>query len=169
MSFQLLKYYQDVLGINFLPQHLLNEPEPIEAPSISSFWREDLRSGLVDLQSVHCDLLFVSVISSSEEESLFQDPSWGLFEKMKNAMGLQQIQIKTLEHVGSENSLFQDLLKVKTKVVVLFKNSLERRGFQNCPEFKFLETYSPQILLQNSSLKKEVWDDLQQVMKIFKN
>lgn len=169
MNFELLKYYQNVLGIQFLPKSLLNEPEPQATIPDVSLWRRDLISGPIDLTDLCCDLLFVSVISTAEDESLFQESSQSLFEKMKKAMSLEQIQIQTLEHVGSENTLFQDLLKIKTKMVVLMKANPERRGLQSCPQFKFLETHSPQVLSQNPALKKDTWDDLQQVMKSFKN
>ncbi len=170
MNSHLLRYYHEVLGLNFLPKDLLSEPLAKSPAHEVVFWRESLSQDKVDIAHIECDLLFISSIASSEQESIFQEPYWTLFEKMKNAMGLAQINVKTLEYVGhSENELFHDLLKMKVSVVLLMKENPERGDFKVSKEFKFLETYSPQIVFSKTELKKNSWDDLQKVMKLFKN
>ncbi len=169
MNSNLLKYYHDVLGIRFLPQDILSKPEASDKKEVSSFWREKEQI-LREAPRVQSDLLFISWIDSEHEESLFAQPHWDLFEKMKKAMGLSGIETVILEYVGSSShELFHDLLQMKIKVAVLLKKNPERSDFKICPEFKFIETYSPQTLSQQAPLKKDTWDDLQKIMKEFKN
>lgn len=170
MNHNLLKYYQDVLGIRFLPQAILKSEVADKAELVPSFWRKGKDNNLDMISDIDCDLLFVSEIQSKQDLSIFDSSPWTLFEKMKNAMGLPEIGTVVLEYVGtSTHDLFHDLLQMKLKYLVLFKTSPERSDLKNCPEFQFIETHSPQTLSQYPQLKKDAWDDLQKIMKVIKN
>lgn len=161
-----LKYYSEVLGINHILQII---PEKLNRPSANiSIWKDSSGKG-VDLSAVKCDLLFISVLNSSntnDNASIFYKSHAELFEKMRKAMDLEHLNIKVLEHMRTvEAETFQDLLKMKLTTVVLFKDEPQAREIQSTKNFKFIETYSPQYLSQNPSVKKSCWEDLQKVMK----
>ncbi len=164
-----LKYYNEVLGINHLLQPVSIEEKSGLAVASISVWK-DANGVVSEVSSVQCDLLFVSVLSPDNKDSIFSGQHWELFEKMRKAMDLENLHVKILEHTCSnESDTFHDLLKMKLKTVVIFKDAPQAREIQTTKNFKFIETFSPQYLSQFPSAKKSCWEDLQKVMKVFKN
>jgi len=124
MNFSRLSYFEQVLGIRFIPKELLLQLESAPVPVENSFWRKNLQDQNRFMPTVDCDLLFVHVRATREEPSLFESESLGLFEKMKKAMDLQNLHETTLEFVGSsEADLFQSLLTANVRVVLLMKTN----------------------------------------------
>ncbi len=164
-----LKYFNEVLGINHLLQPVSVE-ENSNLPTASiSVWK-DSNGLLSDVSSVQCELLFISVLSPDNSDSIFSEPHWELFEKMRKAMDLENLHVKILEHVCThESDTFHDLLNMKLNTVVIFKDTPSAREIQTTKNFKFIETYSPQYLSQFPVAKKSCWEDLQKVMKVFKS
>ena len=162
-----LKYYNEVLGINHIIQPA-NVEEKISPAAVSiSVWK-DSNGVISDIAHIQGDLFFISVIGP-DSPSIFNEPHFELFEKMRKAMGLENLHIKVLEHICTNDSeTFHDLLNMKLNTVVIFKEEPQAREIQSTKNFKFIETFSPQYLSQFPAAKKSCWEDLQKVMKIFK-
>lgn len=166
--FNLLKYYSETLGIKYLPINSNSDEQGGQRTAAAgNLWRDSLES-LIDFSNIDTELLFVNHIKNTSEPSVFAEPHFALFEKMRNAMGLTNIRMKTLEYIGdSDVELFHGLLQMKIKLVIIFKSAPEQENLKDTKTFKFIETYSPAKLIENPELKKKAWSDLQVVMKHF--
>jgi len=123
-----------------------------------------------EIPTTSCDLLFLN-LKQANEQSVFDADAAELLDKMIQAMRLSSRQHLILECdlAGSTQSLSQILQqytqKVTTPFVVLFSSKPLKPGLQNLGTTKYIETYGPAYLLQNTNTKKLVWADLQKVMK----
>jgi uracil-DNA glycosylase family 4 len=106
-----------------------------------------------------------------------ESPAFELFQKMIGAMGLKLCEVAIFSSLSEiKESLHvpvvvvmgektaQDLLKTHASFNELrghFQTVLTPSGSRN-----ILLTYHPFELIQNPSLKKAAWEDLQQVMKL---
>lgn len=137
MSQELIQYFEQVLGV----REILLQPievaaaEPIFEPAPARL------------------LVFV-------DQKPWSSTAKALFEKMKQAMKLQNIETETLFADQMSAADFQ-LETLKATAVISFCSNLSQTT-QN--ENLFL-TISPEELLQKPELKKQAWDDLQKVMR----
>lgn len=113
------------------------------------------------------ELVFLNIVTQ-EKESFFLPQVRDLFDKMKSAMKLKNIQILELDCTVEDRSLLpSELAEIcESKVVVVFSSFPKDLGemIYKGPG-KWIETYSPAYLLEDASAKKVVWNDLQKVMK----
>lgn len=157
-----LQYLQEVLGLQSL---MIAEPSANAASGRTQFFTPQ---GPLDLgERKHFELIFLNIVTQ-EKESFFLPQVRELFDKMKAAMKLRNIQILELDCTVEDRSLLPSQLAeiCEGKVVVVFSSFPKDIGemiFKG--PGKWLETYSPSYLLEDASAKKVVWNDLQKVMK----
>ncbi len=129
-----------------------------------------LETAEAEIPTTSSDLLFLNLKQESDQ-SVFAPESSELLDKMIQAMRLGNHQHLILEAdwMGSTETVRQVLQKYTAKVtvpwVVVFSSKPAKPGLQNLGTVKFLETYGPSYLLQNTNAKRLVWADLQKVMK----
>jgi hypothetical protein len=116
---------------------------------------------------VYRELVFLNILTQAKE-SFFLPQVKDLYEKMKAAMKLRNIQILELDcTVDDRSQLPSELAKIcESKVVVVFSSFPKDLGemiFKG--PGKWIETYSPAYLIEDAGAKKVVWNDLQKVMK----
>lgn len=155
-----LNYLQEVLGI----QNVIMEKEH---PSFENAARFFSGQGIFEPQEPpHFELVFLNIVTQAKE-SLFRPEVAELFQKMKSAMKIKNIQVQELDcTVEDRAELPAALAKVcEAKVVVVFSAFPKDMGdliFKG--PGKWLETYSPAYLLEDPAAKKAVWNDLQKIM-----
>lgn len=113
------------------------------------------------------ELIFLNILTQSKE-SFFRPEVRDLFEKMKSAMKLKNLQVLELDcSVDDRSQLPSELAKIcEGKVVVVFSSFPKNIGeLIFIGPSKWIETYSPAYLLEDATAKKVVWNDLQKVMK----
>lgn len=154
---QYLAFVRDVLGVHKI---LTSE----ELQDVCPF---TTNQGVLsqDQMMTSYDLVFVNKKFTSKE-SLFQEKTWDLFQKMKIAMKLQG---KKVLEVDTEIQHRDDLLKsihafLKTSNVVIFQAETPRLEFELHYNFKSIECHSPYLMLTRAELKKPTWEALQKVM-----
>lgn len=157
-----IQYLQEVLGL----QHVVLPVTEGEAGKTRFFTAQ----GPLDESSFHhVELVFLNILTQSKE-SFFLPEVRDLFEKMKSAMKLKNLQVLELDCTVEDRSLLpSELAKVcESRVVVVFSSFPKDIGemiFKG--PGKWIETYSPAYLLEDAAAKKVVWNDLQKVMKEF--
>ncbi len=138
MSQELIQYFEQVLGIReFIATPLQSSSEPVNQV-------ENTLPRLV---------LFV-------DQKPWTASASDLFEKMKLAMKLENVETQTVFTDQMSAADFQ-LLTLKAHTVISFCEELSK-SIQN--ENLFM-TVSPQKLLESPELKKQAWADLQNVMR----
>lgn len=158
-----LKYLQDVLGLKsiILPQEN-GSTEKIQFVS---------RNGPLDRnQNIQLELAFLNIVTQPKE-SLFLPATYDLFDKMKMAMKLRNIQFAEFDCLVEDRSKIpSEFYKFcNSKIVVLFSSFPEHLGeLRIVGSGSWIETYSPAYLLEDPAAKKIVWSDLQKVMKELK-
>ncbi|MGZ3774426.1 MAG: hypothetical protein ACXVCY_11315 [Pseudobdellovibrionaceae bacterium] len=155
-----LHYLQDVLGIQNImvasengsdhPVQFFSSQGPFNTAAVPSY-----------------ELIFLNIVTQAKE-SFFNKDVQDLFEKMKTAMKLKNIQVLELDcTVEDRSQLPSELAKIcEGRVVVVFSSFPQSIGeliFKGSG--KWIETYSPAYLLEDTTAKKVVWNDLQKVMK----
>ncbi|KYG65014.1 hypothetical protein AZI87_10570 [Bdellovibrio bacteriovorus] len=113
------------------------------------------------------ELVFLNILTQAKE-SFFLPEVRDLFDKMKTAMKLKNIQVLELDcTVEDRSQLPSELAQIcESRVVVVFSSFPKDLGeliFKG--PGKWIETYSPAYLLEDAAAKKVVWNDLQKVMK----
>ena len=155
-----IKYLQEVLGI----KNIIIETTHSEKDEGYFF----TQSGPVSKHEVkHCELVFLNILTQSKE-SLFNPATQELFQKMKIAMKVNNVQYLELDCTLSNRSeLPSEVSKIcESKFVVVFSSFPQNLGeFKIVGSGKWLETYSPAYLLEDVAAKKVVWNDLQKVMR----
>ena len=119
-----------------------------------------------------CDLLFLVMKRPQEASSLSGEP-YELLEKMVQAMRLtnktyvlEEYELPNGEAASIPVILQQFASRVVAPFVVVFSTKPANNGLvQNLGTQKYLETFSPLYLSQNTNAKKVAWADLQKVMK----
>jgi len=119
-----------------------------------------------------CDLLFL-VIKSAHEASSLAGESRDLLDKMIQAMRLanksyaiEEYEVPKAGALAIPALLQQYAAQVQASFVVVFSTKPTNNGLiQNLGTQKYLETFSPLYLSQNTNAKKVAWTDLQKVMK----
>lgn len=155
-----LQYLQDVLGV----QNVMlssGEGSGVKArffTTTGAFESSEMR---------HYELVFLNIVTQSKE-SFFLSEVRDLFEKMKSAMKLKNLQVLELDcTVENRSQLPSELAKIcEGRVVVVFSSFPQNIGeliFKG--PGKWIETYSPSYLLEDAAAKKVVWNDLQKVMR----
>jgi len=155
-----IQYLQDVLGL----QNVMLPPSDKEVAGARFFTEE---GPFAPSAIQHYELVFLNILTQSKE-SFFIPEVRDLFEKMKAAMKLKNIQVLELDCTVEDRSrLPSELAEVcEGKVVVVFSSFPKDIGeliFKG--PGKWIETYSPAYLLEDAAAKKVVWNDLQKVMK----
>lgn len=157
-----LQYLQEVLGLQSL---MIAEPSAMAEGGRTQFFTPQ---GPLNLgERKYFELIFLNIVTQ-EKESFFLPQVRELFDKMKAAMKLKNIQILELDCTVEDRSLLpSQLAKVcEGKVVVVFSSFPKDIGEMILKgPGKWLETYSPSYLLEDAGAKKVVWNDLQKVMK----
>lgn len=101
------------------------------------------------------------------DDSLFEDETSDLFEKMFAAMKILPADVLVLDCVMNERNLIpNELYKIASPQIVLFfctEPSLMGE-FQIKGPARWIETLSPAFLRHNPASKKIVWKDMQKVM-----
>lgn len=155
-----IQYLQDVLGL----QNVM----------ISTAGRGEVQTRFFSSQGpfeptelLHFEVIFLNILTQSKE-SLFNPEVRELFNKMRGAMKLNNLQVLDLDcTVEDRSQLPSELAKIcESKVVVVFSSFPKDIGeliFKG--PGKWLETYSPAYLLEDAAAKKVVWSDLQKVMR----
>lgn len=162
-----VQYLQEVLGL----QNVMMTPEPQQSQAISSapsVPRFFTRKGPFEPQEkAYYELIFLNVVTQSKE-SIFVPEVNELFEKMKAAMKLRNLQILDLDCTVEDRSQLPSAMAqvCESRVVVVFSSFPKDLGelIYKGPG-KWIETYSPAYLLEDPGAKKVVWNDLQKVMK----
>jgi hypothetical protein len=101
------------------------------------------------------------------DESLFEDETADLFEKMFAAMKILPQDVLVLDCVMNERNLIpNELYKIASPQIVLFfcSEPSQMGEFQIKGPARWIETLSPAFLRHNPSSKKIVWKDMQKVM-----
>lgn len=155
-----IRYLQDVLGIQNvmissddegeIMAHFFTSQGPFHSSAFPSY-----------------ELIFLNILTQSKE-SFFRPEVRDLFEKMKSAMKIKNLQVLELDcTVDDRSQLPSELAKIcEGKMVVVFSSFPKDIGeviFKG--PGKWIETYSPAYLLEDATAKKVVWNDLQKVMK----
>jgi hypothetical protein len=155
-----LKYLQDVLGLKTVV--LPTDSLPSEK---AKFFK---RNGPIDqIHNLQFELVFLNILTQPKE-SLFLPATSELFEKIKLAMKLRNIQFAEFDCVVEDRSQIpSEFYKFfSSKVVVLFSSFPQNLGeMRIIGSGLWLETYSPAYLVEDPSAKKVVWSDLQKVMR----
>lgn len=157
-----LQYLQEVLGLQGV---MIADPTAPSAAARAQFFTPQgpLSAG----EQKYFELVFLNIVTQ-EKESFFLPQVRDLFDKMKAAMKLKNIQILELDCTVEDRSLLpSELAEIcESKVVVVFSSFPKDLGemIYKGPG-KWIETYSPAYLLEDASAKKVVWNDLQKVMK----
>jgi hypothetical protein len=161
-----VQYLEEVLG---LQKVMLNDTSVAAvAPSVAVKTQFFTQKGpYTPNEMVHRELVFLNILTQSKE-SFFLKETRDLFDKMKSAMKLRNIQVLELDCTVEDRSLLpSELAKFcESKVVVVFSSFPKDLGemiFKG--PGKWIETYSPAYLLEDAAAKKVVWNDLQKVMK----
>lgn len=112
-----------------------------------------------------------AVISPSIEVLFIDDKKWStaasdLFQKMRDAMKLSPDQIEVL---FAESSALSDIQikSLQAHQIVSFSQDIYNALKTEFAD-QIIQTVGPEILLKDSSQKKQTWGDLQQVMKRLK-
>lgn len=155
-----IRYMQDVLGL--------------QSVMISNTGSDEGRTRFFSIEGpyepsevFHFEVIFLNILTQSKE-SFFSPEVRELFDKMRSAMKLRNLQVLELDcTVDDRAQLPSELAKIcESKVVVVFSSFPKDIGeliFKG--PGKWLETYSPAYLLEDPAAKKVVWNDLQKVMK----
>lgn len=155
-----LQYLQDVLGI----QNVMLSPQKNQEAKTQFF---NSQGPFTAVEQGHFELIFLNILTQSKE-SFFLPDVRDLFEKMKSAMKLRNLQTLELDcAVEDRSQLPSELAKIcESRVVVVFSSFPKDIGelIYKGPG-KWIETYSPAYLLEDPGAKKVVWNDLQKVMK----
>lgn len=155
-----LHYLQDVLGI----QNVMLSPEKSQEMKTQFF---NSQGPFVAMEQGHFELVFLNILTQSKE-SFFLPEVRDLFDKMKSAMKLRNLQTLELDcTVDDRSQLPSELAKIcESRIVVVFSSFPKDLGelIYKGPG-KWIETYSPAYLLEDPGAKKVVWNDLQKVMK----
>lgn len=154
-----VQYLQEVLGL----QNVMLPPSEGEKTQALFFTSQ----GPFVTPFHHYELVFINVLTQSKE-SFFIPEVRELFEKMKAAMKLKNLQVLELDcTIEDRSQLPSELAQIcESKIVVVFSSFPKDIGelvFKG--PGKWLETYSPAYLLEDPGAKKVVWNDLQKVMK----
>lgn len=155
-----IRYLQEVLGIQ---QVMLNDETSLE--SGARFFT--INGPFHSSEFPSYELIFLNILTQPKE-SLFAPEVRQLFDKMKAAMKLKNIQVLELDCTVEDRSrLPSEMAKIcEGKTVVVFSSFPKNLGeFILRGAGKWIETYSPAYLLEDESAKKVVWNDLQKVMK----
>lgn len=156
-----IQYLQDVLGLNSV---ILAANENDRAQKIR-FYSANGPFLVPDLQ--HVEIVFLNILTQSKE-SLFVPEVRELFDKMKSAMKLKNLQVLELDcTVEDRSQLPSELAQIcESRFVVVFSSFPKDLGEIILKgQGRWLETYSPAYLLEDAAAKKVVWNDLQKVMK----
>lgn len=160
-----LMYVNQVLGVNKI---INQESLTIDKSSISLFY--DINKSAIQIENLKdIELVFVN-LSLDITDSLFSKEHVSLFQKMKSAMKIEKIKSIEIETQTQDlNTILLDLSKNSSlKFVVVFTNQpSSKHKISNFGSFSFIETFSPALLNKNTNLKKQAWEDLQQVMGYF--
>lgn len=159
-----IQYLQDVLGL----QNVMLSPAEADRTGDevkTRFFSAEGPFTAHDFQ--HYELVFLNILTQAKE-SFFNKDVRDLFDKMKAAMKLKNIQVLELDcTVDDRSQLPSELAKIcESKVVVVFSSFPKDIGeliFKG--PGKWIETYSPAYLLEDAGAKKVVWNDLQKVMR----
>lgn len=153
-------YLQEVLGI----QNVMLPTAEGDAVKTRFFSSE---GPYVASELQHYELIFLNIVTQAKE-SLFNPDVRELFDKMKLAMKIKNIQVLELDcTVDDRSQLPSELAKIcEGKLVVVFSSFPKDIGeliFKG--PGKWLETYSPAYLIEDPGAKKVVWNDLQKIMR----
>lgn len=155
-----LQYLQDVLGL----QNIMLQDTPVTADEVRFYTSQ---GPFEPHERLHFELVFLNILTQAKE-SFFNPEVRDLFEKMKQAMKLKNLQVLELDCTVEDRSrLPSELAKVcESRAVVVFSSFPKDLGeFIIKGSGKWIETYSPAYLLEDAAAKKVVWNDLQKVMK----
>ncbi|MEK2688378.1 hypothetical protein [Bdellovibrio sp. GT3] len=161
-----LKYLDEVLGLQKVMLGDMPSAAVVNATETrTQFFTQ--KGPYSTSEMVHRELVFLNILTQSKE-SFFLKETRDLFDKMKVAMKLKNIQVLELDCTVEDRSLLpSELAKFcESKVVVVFSSFPKDLGemIYKGPG-KWIETYSPAYLLEDAAAKKVVWNDLQKVMK----
>ncbi|KHD89578.1 MAG: hypothetical protein OM95_02255 [Bdellovibrio sp. ArHS] len=155
-----IQYLQDVLGLQ-------NVMLPASEAGKAQTHFFTLDGVFAPTEKHYCELVFLNILTQSKE-SFFLPEVRDLFDKMKNAMKLKNLQVLELDcTVEDRSQLPSELAEIcESRVVVVFSSFPKDIGeliFKG--PGKWIETYSPAYLLEDAAAKKVVWNDLQKVMR----
>ncbi|WII71648.1 hypothetical protein QJS83_14360 [Bdellovibrio sp. 22V] len=155
-----IQYLQDVLGLQnvMLPA---SEEGAVKARFFTA------QGPFEPSESPYFELIFLNILTQAKE-SFFLPETRDLFEKMKAAMKLKNLQVLELDcTVEDRSQLPSELAAIcEGKVVVVFSSFPKDLGEMILKgPGKWIETYSPAYLIEDPGAKKVVWNDLQKVMK----
>ncbi|WP_413574841.1 hypothetical protein [Bdellovibrio sp. HCB290] len=161
-----IQYLEEVLGLQKVM--LGDMPAALaegEVAAKTQFFTQD--GAYTPGEMVHRELVFLNILTQAKE-SFFRPEVRDLFDKMKSAMKIRNIQVLEMDCTVENRSLLpSELAKFcESKVVVVFSSFPKDLGemiFKG--PGKWIETYSPAYLLEDGAAKKVVWNDLQKVMK----
>lgn len=154
-----IQYLQDVLGLQSVM--IANDGSQAKTQFFTS------QGPFHSAEFSSYELIFLNILTQAKE-SFFKPEVRELFDKMKSAMKLKNLQVLELDcTVEDRLQLPSELAKIcEGKVVVVFSSFPQNIGemiFKG--PGKWIETYSPAYLLEDPNAKKVVWNDLQKVMK----
>ncbi|WP_413293540.1 hypothetical protein ACLSU7_00385 [Bdellovibrio sp. HCB185ZH] len=165
-----VQYLEEVLG---LQKVMLNDTTasvgaaPDATPTVAKIQFFTQKGPYVPNEMVHRELVFLNILTQAKE-SFFRPETRDLFDRMKSAMKIRNIQVLELDCTVEDRSLLPSELAqfCESKVVVVFSSFPKDLGemIYKGPG-KWIETYSPAYLLEDAAAKKVVWNDLQKVMK----
>ncbi len=163
-----LQYLQDVLGLqNVMISHESTEDSATPVATVSAPRFFTRQGPFEPTEKAYYEVIFLNVVTQAKE-SLFAPEVNELFEKMKAAMKLRNLQVLDLDCTVEDRSQLPSVLAqvCESRVVVVFSSFPKDLGeliFKG--PGKWIETYCPAYLIEDPAAKKVVWNDLQKVMK----
>ncbi|QLY24094.1 hypothetical protein [Bdellovibrio sp. KM01] len=165
-----VQYLEEVLGLQKVMLNDTTTPVGVASdvnPTAAKIQFFTQKGPYVPAEMVHRELVFLNILTQAKE-SFFLPETRDLFDKMKSAMKIRNIQVLELDCTVEDRSLLPSELAqfCESKVVVVFSSFPKDLGemIYKGPG-KWIETYSPAYLLEDAAAKKVVWNDLQKVMK----
>lgn len=115
----------------------------------------------------HCEVVFLNLVSRAQD-SLFTPAVYDLFEKMRSAMKIENLQVLELDCTTEDRAQLPSLLAevCEARYVIVFSSFPKDLGEMVLKgSGRWIETHSPAYLLEDAGAKKIVWNDLKKVMR----
>lgn len=160
-----IDYLQNVLGIQgvILPHE--EGGEPVSAADAAPFYSS--QGIFAPSEKQHVEVVFLNLLSRAQD-SLFNPPVYELFEKMRTAMKIDNLQMLELDSPIEDRAELPSLLAqvCEARFIIVFSAFPKNLGELILKgSGRWIETHSPAYLLEDAAAKKVVWNDLKKVMR----
>lgn len=161
-----IEYLQKVLGVQgvMLPQ-AEGELGAKLSQKLASFYT--VQGEFSPSEKQHVEVVFLNILGRPQD-SLFNPAVYDLFEKMRGAMKIENLQVLELDCTVDDRAQLPSLLAevCEARYIIVFSafpkdiGTLVLKGAG-----RWIETHSPAYLMEDPSAKKVVWNDLKKIMR----